>query len=46
MEFSGLLIPGEDGLGPGTTSRGADAQDLLECAVIIFTLEHLSLIHI
>ena len=40
MEFSGLLVPGEDGLGPGTTSRGADAQDLLKCTMIIFTLEH------
>ena len=40
MEFSGLLVPGEDGLGPGTTSRGADAQDLLKCAMIIFTLEY------
>ena len=39
MEFSGLLIPGEDGLGPGTTSRGADAQDLLKCAMIILSFE-------
>ena len=40
MEFSGRLVPGEDGLGPGAAGGGADAQDLLECAVIIFTLEH------
>ena len=40
MEFSGFLVPGEDGLGSGAAGGGSDAQDLLECAVIILSLEH------